>query len=479
MQVSSPPALYVVPTAERSVVGSLLQQPQDLAAVRRVVGPGAFEDPMLSLVYQVIIDVEESGEEVNVLTVAERIERNGQQGQAPLQELLRLIDDIVPVNAVSYASVVRRNHERSLLARLGQRLMDVSQTATNPADVAALAIDYAKRVVSKLETRNPVLSIEQLAAADAATTWAVKGVIQANSVGMLFGASGSFKSFVALDYALHRAYGMPWLGRKTAKGLPIYLAAEGGAGLMRRIAAWHTARNMEWRQCPMRVVIQPMQFAGDAKQLREAIDASGVTPTDIIIDTMSQTFVGEENSSTEVARYLAALGSDLRAPYSATVLVVHHVGHNATERPRGSSAMLANVDFMLGCYRDEKEMVATVEAFKQKDGAILGPWAFRLDPVVLGADEDGDEINSLAARHITGAAEIIQAASTSTRPSALVRLLEAIGNGAPQEEVRQRFYASMPEAETDARRQAFFRALNRALGQNLVVRDHDWLEKMA
>lgn len=479
MQVSSPPALYVVPTAERSVVGSLLQQPQDLAAVRRIVGPGAFEDPMLALVYQVILDVEESGEEVNVLTVAERIERNGQHGQAPLQELLRLIDDVVPVNAVSYASVVRRNHERSLLARLGQRLIDVSQTASHPSDVAALAVEYAQRVVGRLETRNPVLSIEQLAAADAATRWAVKGVIQANAVGMLFGASGSFKSFIALDYALHRAYGMPWLGKKTGKGLPIYLAAEGGAGLMRRIAAWHTARNMEWRQCPMRVVIQPMQFAGDAKQLREAIDASGVTPTDIIIDTMSQTFAGEENSSTEVARYLAALGSDLRAPYGATVLVVHHVGHNATERPRGSSAMLANVDFMLGCYRDEKEMVATVEAFKQKDGAILGPWSFRLDPVVLGADEDGDEINSLAARHISGAAEIIQAASTSTRPSALVRLLQAIGTGATEDEVRKRFYGSMPDAEADARRQAFFRALNRALGQNLVVRDHDWLEKRA
>lgn len=476
MPVSSPPALYVVPTAERSVVGSLLQQPQDLAAVRRVVGPGAFEDPMLSLVYQVIIDVEESGEEVNVLTVAERIERNGQQGQAPLQELLRLIDDIVPVNAVSYASVVRRNHERSLLARLGQRLMDVSQTATNPADVAALAIDYAKRVVSKLETRNPVLSIEQLAAADAATTWAVKGVIQANSVGMLFGASGSFKSFIALDYALHRSYGMPWLGRKTHQGLPIYLAAEGGAGLMRRIAAWHKARNMDWRQCPMRVVIQPMQFGADAKQLREAIDAAGVQPTDIIVDTLSQTFAGEENSSTDVARYLAALGADLRAPYSATVMVVHHVGHNATERPRGSSAMLANVDWMLGCYRDEKEMVATVEAYKQKDGALSGPWSFRLEHHVLGTDDDGDEISSLAARHLRGAAEIIQAAKATTQPSSLVRLLDAIGEGAPEEEVRKRFYAAMQDAEPDARRQAYHRALNRAIGQDLVARDHDWLQ---
>jgi len=153
MQMSSPPALYVVPTAERSVVGSLLQQPQDLPAVRRIIGPGAFEDGMLAAVYQVIIDLDEAGEDINVLTVAERIERNGRQGEVPLQELLRLVDDIVPVNAASYAAVVARNHQRSLLARLGQRLIDVSQTASNPADVAALAVDYAQRVVGRIERR--------------------------------------------------------------------------------------------------------------------------------------------------------------------------------------------------------------------------------------------------------------------------------------------------------------------------------------
>lgn len=478
MQMSSPPALYVVPTAERSVVGSLLQQPQDLAAVRRIVGPGAFEDPMLAVVYQTIIDVEEAGEDINVLTVAERIERNGRQAEAPLQELLRLIDDIVPVNAVSYASVVARNHQRSLLARLGQRLIDVSQTASNPADVAALAVDYAQRVVGRIERQNPLLSVEQLAATEAAQTWAVKGVIQANSVGMLFGASGSFKSFIALDFALHVAYGMPWLGRKTRLGLPVYLAAEGGAGLMRRIAAWHKARNMDWRQCPLRVVIQPMQFGADARVLRDAIDAAGIVPTDIIIDTLSQTFCGEENSSTEVARYLTALGADLRAPYGATVVVVHHVGHNATERPRGSSAMLANLDWVLGCFRDEKEMVATVESVKLKDGSLCGPWSFRMDQVSLGQDEDGDEVTSLRAAHISGADEILAATARSNgEPSALSRLLMAIGTGAPEDEVRQRFYKAMPDAETDTRRQAYFRALKRAIGQQLVVRTGDWLEK--
>jgi hypothetical protein len=53
----------------------------------------------------------------------------------------------------------------------------------------------------------------------------------------------------------------------------------------------------------------------------------------------------------------------------------------------------------------------------------------------------------------------------------------AIGTGAPEDEVRQRFYRAMPDAETDTRRQAYFRALKRAIGQQLVVRTGDWLEK--
>jgi hypothetical protein len=42
------------------------------------------------------------------------------------------------------------------------------------------------------------------------------------------------------------------------------------------------------------------------------------------------------------------------------VLILHHTGHNVTERPRGSSAMRANLGYMLGVHRDEKEMLATL-----------------------------------------------------------------------------------------------------------------------
>ena len=66
---------------------------------------------------------------------------------------------------------------------------------------------------------------------------------------VLFGASGTFKSFLAIDMALHIAHGLPWLGRKTAAGSVVYVAAEGAGGLRKRLAAYarhHSISLADW-----------------------------------------------------------------------------------------------------------------------------------------------------------------------------------------------------------------------------------------
>jgi hypothetical protein len=67
------------------------------------------------------------------------------------------------------------------------------------------------------------------------------------------------------------------------------------------------------------------------------------------------------------------------------VLIIHHTGHNVTERPRGSSAMRANLDYMLGVHRDEKEMLATLSCLKQKDGEAFKDTTFALTPYRIWA----------------------------------------------------------------------------------------------
>ncbi len=322
-----------------------------------------------------------------------------------------------------------------------------------------------------LQIAGLVLTIGELFERAGAVRWAVKGLIPQQGLGFIYGASGTFKSFLALDYALHRAYGMNWMGRRTTQAVPVYLAAEGGAGIMKRIQAWHKARSMDWRQCPMRVVVVPLTLRTQAGTLADAVKASGVVCGDLIIDTMSQTFTGNENSNDEVAEFLRVLGTDLRDALHCTVTVVHHSGHSATERPRGASAIIANVDFALGVFRDEKEMLCTVEAAKVKDGERPEAQTFELSAHELGRDEDGDPITSLVATHINTAAGLLAAvqregsAGRGGRNQVLLGLLQ---NGMPEKELRKVFYDAVDTTDPEARKKAFYRARDWAVANGFI-----------
>jgi hypothetical protein len=311
-----------------------------------------------------------------------------------------------------------------------------------------------------------VLTLDQLHQKAGSLRWAVKGVVPERSIGFIYGASGTFKSFLALDYALHRAYGMKWLGRRTKQAVPVYLAAEGGAGLMRRIEAWHKDRGMVWQDCPMRVVIVPMTLRTQAADLCAAIQAVGVHPGDLIVDTMSQTFTGNENSNDEVADFLRVIGMELRDAMNCTVTVVHHSGHSATERPRGASAIIANVDFCFGVFRDEKEMLCTLEFVKVKDGDRPEEQRFEMASVELGFDEDGDVITSLSARHLVDPAEVQAAmarealAGRGGKNSLLVQLSKTCTT---EKELRKVFYDECGLANQDSRKHAYANAKRWAL----------------
>ncbi len=306
------------------------------------------------------------------------------------------------------------------------------------------------------------LSLAALRQAAGSVSWLVKHAIPADSIGIVFGGSGTFKSFIALDMALHVAHGLRWMGKKTRRGPVVFIAAEGGSGLWRRVEAWHKARNLSWDGIEFYVVPVAVDLGRHANRVVEAAQSVGVTPSLVVVDTLSQTFSGEENSANEIAGYLGALGSGFRAVWRCAVLVIHHSGHSATERPRGSSAIRGNVDFMLGVWRDEKEMLATVSCVKQKDGDEFGDQTFALTSHVLGNDDDGDAVTSLEARHIDDKVELAEVmlqeakAGRGGRNSLLIGLAR---DGMDERDLRRDFYAEIGEAEQDAKKKAFQRAM--------------------
>lgn len=317
----------------------------------------------------------------------------------------------------------------------------------------------------------PLLTMGELIEKAAAVRWLVKKVVPAESVGILFGGSGSFKSFIALDMALHIVHGLPWLGKKTKQAPVVFIAAEGGSGIAMRIQAWHREHGLTWEDKDLRVIPVAVDLAEDCARVVETVQASGLKPGLVVVDTMSQTFSGEENSAKEVAAYLRELGLWLRDAWSCSVLVIHHTGHLATERPRGSSAIRSNVDYMLGCFREEKEMLATVSCVKQKDAELFKDQTFALSVFELGTDEDGEPETALVARAVMSDEEkqqLVAHEASTGRSGRNAMLLQIAQNGMPEQELRKAFYEDCGLADAEARRQAYYRALNWAKKAGLV-----------
>ncbi len=316
----------------------------------------------------------------------------------------------------------------------------------------------------------PVLSLDQLREQASNVKWLVKHVVPAESIGLMFGGSGTFKSFIAIDLALHIAHGLPWLGKKTKRGTVLIVAAEGGSGLWKRVVAWHRERRLQWAGAPVYVVPQALDLGVDSSRVISAAEALGIRPELVIVDTLSQTFSGEENSAGEVSGYLRELSHWFRETWQAAVVVIHHTGHQATERPRGSSALRANVDFMFGVFRDEKEMLATVECVKQKDGDLMDPVSFSLKVCELAVDEDGDPITSLVATSLTDQASVLDAMrheSQRGRGGRNQLFLDLALNGIEEKKLRASFMEAI-DGDANAKRQAYFRARKWAMAAGVV-----------
>jgi hypothetical protein len=450
--------------AEQSVLGGLLIDGAALASVTETLAINDFYAHAHRQIYAAMIALGGSGKAIDVITVFDELGDKAETAGG-----LKYLNDIsqsVPStsNLPRYCEIVK---ERSILRQV-LAIADVGASRAFKNDSAAQLLDDMKVQLGRLQEqsklgsgRMPVLSLGELEKKAHATRWLIKHVIPADSVGMFFGGSGAFKSFITLDAALHVAHGMPWLGRRTQQGPVVFIAAEGGAGLWKRIAAWHRARKLQMGDVPLYVIPVAVDLRNDAWRVVEAVQALGITPALVVVDTVSQTFTGEENSASDMAAYLQEVGNRFRALWHCAVALIHHSGHLATDRPRGSSTIVSNIDWLHGVFRDGVELLATLTNLKQKDGELFKDATFSLTTYTVGTDEDGDKVTSLVARHLANVEEMqeaMEAEQKAGRGGKNQLLLTLLDNGALEADVRKLFYEQCGLDNVEARRQAYNRA---------------------
>jgi KaiC/GvpD/RAD55 family RecA-like ATPase len=225
--------------------------------------------------------------------------------------------------------------------------------------------------------------------------WQIKGLFHQQSIVMLVAPSGDGKSMVALDIAVVVAEGGFWRGRKVTKGKVVYVVAEGAGTFSKRLAAIQQHRGDE---LPENLAIIPaapnLSSADDVETLIEAIGDVDL----IIFDTLAQCAYGIDENSSQMGQIINSV-QRIQQATGATVLLVHHMGKDASKGARGWSGIYAAMDTVISITRKDDLRVARV--IKQKDGEEGVQMPFKLLPVDIGIDEDGDPITSCVVEHLS------------------------------------------------------------------------------
>jgi hypothetical protein len=202
-------------------------------------------------------------------------------------------------------------------------------------------------------------------------TYLLKPFLADRGLTVLFGSSGTFKSFVAIDWSLRVA------GSESV----IYVAAEGTASLQRRVAAWQTY-GLDGDRC-IAWVPEPVNLM-DTRQVDAFLTAIQTrlawNPGLLVFDTLHRCMGGaDENSAQDVGRALSNLDR-IRAELGSAALLIHHSGHGDGERERGSSSLRAAADISVRA-KAAGHLQVRLECAKVRDAAEFDPLTVRLLPV--------------------------------------------------------------------------------------------------
>lgn len=158
---------------------------------------------------------------------------------------------------------------------------------------------------------------------------------------LIYGASGSGKTFFAIERALRQVS----LDKRV-----LYIATEDLQGLRYRVSAWRKAHpeasgRLTWLKTPDGLDLQNPEHV--------AALLSAIQPYEydlIVLDTLREAHSGDENSSRDTSVINRALQRIIST--GAAVDVVHHSGV-AGERPRGSTALFGNADVVIKVENDD------------------------------------------------------------------------------------------------------------------------------
>jgi hypothetical protein len=264
----------------------------------------------------------------------------------------------------------------------------------------------------------------------AASEWRIKKLLPKCGVGLFYGQSMTLKSFLAVDSNLHIAIGWNWAGRRVTQAPAVYIAAEGAAGVRKRKLGFELHHAEHLPESVLFFLIETAPNLGtwkdDLNALISAVEMRGVTPGIITIDTLAQTLGGGEENGAGMQQVIANAQA-LSNRFNCFVLIIHHSGLADDDRPRGHSSLKGALDVLIRFERKEGTLttVMTVQKLKDEDDNGLA-FEAQLVRIILGKDDEGDEISTLVVETIRKMEAVKPIAAQKPVPRSQRLLMEVI-----------------------------------------------------
>lgn len=296
--------------------------------------------------------------------------------------------------------------------------------------------DAARSGAASGEPRFRFLTVDELLR-QPVPSWRVLRVIPARGLVVIWGASGSGKTFVALDMVGAVVRGIPWAGRRTKAGGVAYIAAEGA--LRNRLDAYMSHAQLDESDLDrLRILdssvnlldpaadIEPLIFA--LRELAEEFDGLAM----VVIDTLNRVMPGGDENGPQDMGMVVAAARRIEMDFSCVVVFIHHSGKDDTKGSRGHSSLKAATDAELSVKREGDTRSVTAEKVRDgEDGETL--LSFRLRVVDLGGMADIDpeaepdeRLTSCIVEPVEGPARKVRAEPTGKNQRIVLEVLRQL-----------------------------------------------------
>jgi len=321
---------------------------------------------------------------------------NSERDLAFALKALRLLPDATneEVDHVRRASIV---YERSANQAKSERADYLARTyararaeLATPSEFQVEEVDDAPRVKRQhLEFRSLRESLATLGPIE----WLVHNHLERQGIGMVWGDSSAYKSFLAVDMGLCVATGTEWHGNAVTQGAVLYVAGEGVRGIARRAAAWGIQHGLEIEDAPFFI----SRSAGNARDpafaqtIVEFAREQLTCPLRlVVVDTLHRNFGGgNENESQDISMLFDVLERGVASPLDCVVMLVHHSRKDGDEF-RGSSSLQNDVDWEFQMVRRGES--SRLISQKMKDAEQPPEMVFKPRKIVIDMDNEIDSL---------------------------------------------------------------------------------------